>query len=172
MSIIDIQSYHIEKILLNNKSNVSGATLQAIYTLTNSIMNRALKLRLIKDNPCKYVEKPQRDKFNPEVLEIDEISLLLNHLDLENEYDFMFNIALKITLELGLRRRELGELEWKNVDFKNNLVNIKNNLIYTNGHVRMKTPKILDSERSIYISDELLKYLDNLKARQNKNTRL
>jgi len=81
----------------------------------------------------------------------------------------MFNIALKITLELGLRRGELGGLEWKDLDYKNNLIHIRNNLIYTNGYVRMETPKTVESERSIYISDDLLKLLEELKIEQEKD---
>ncbi len=33
-------------------------------------MNIALKLKVIKDNPCKYVERPKREKFKPEILDI------------------------------------------------------------------------------------------------------
>ncbi|WP_415578643.1 hypothetical protein [Hathewaya histolytica] len=56
-----------------------------IYTILNTIFNRTLKLKLIKDNPCKYIERPKRDKFIPYVLTIGEIPL-----------------------ELGLPRGELG----------------------------------------------------------------
>lgn len=168
-AIIEIESYHIEKLLLSNKNRISGTTLQAIYTLINTIMNRALKLRIIKDNPCKYIERPQRDKFTPDVLDTDDLKPIFNVLDLNNEYDYMFNIAFRITLELGLRRGELGGLEWKDIDFKSNLIYVRNNLIYTNGHVKMETPKTIESERSIYISDELLKLLEVLKERQEQD---
>lgn len=60
-------------MLLKHKNEISGATLQSIYTLINTIMNRALKLKIIKDNPCKYVERPKRDKFTPDTLTIEEI---------------------------------------------------------------------------------------------------
>ncbi|EPS55255.1 TPA: tyrosine-type recombinase/integrase [Clostridium botulinum] len=169
INITDIQSFHIEQLLLNIKkeNKISGATLQSIYTILNTIMNRALKLKIIKDNPCKYVERPKRDKFIPDVLEIEEIEKLLNALDLEDRYDYMFNIALKITLELGLRRGELGGLEWKDVNFKENILSVKNNLIYTNGHVKMTTPKTLESCRNIYISEKLVELFKNLKTKQD-----
>ena len=171
LNIIDVESFHIEQLLLDvkKKKNISNATLQSIYTILNTIFNRALKLKLIKDNPCKYIERPKRDKFIPDVLTIDEIPLIVNALNLNDEYDYMFYIAFKITLELGLRRGELGGLEWSNVDFKENAVTIKNNLIYTNGYVKMTTPKTLESCRNIYISDALLQILKSLRKIQNEN---
>lgn len=132
-------------------------------------MNRALHLKLIKDNPCKYVERPKRDKFTPDTLEIEEIEQLFNVLDLNNNYDYMFFIALKVALELGLRRGELGGLEWSDIDFKENLITINNNLIYSNGHVLMSTPKTEESNRTIYVSDQILNILKELKQKQEEN---
>lgn len=170
MNITAIQSYHIEQLLLDNKSKISGATLQSIYTLINTIMNRALKLKIIKDNPCKYVERPKRDKFKPNTLSVDDIQKLFDALNPDkNIYDYMFNIALKITLELGVRRGELGGLEWHNIDFDNNQITIENNLIYSNGHVLMSTPKTEESNRTIYVSDEILDLLKELKNKQEDN---
>ncbi|WP_443660096.1 tyrosine-type recombinase/integrase [Clostridium algidicarnis] len=171
MNITDVQSQHIEKLLLDirKKNQISGTTLQAIYTLINTIMNRALKLKVIKDNPCKYVERPRRDKYTPDTLEVEDIHLLFDVLDLTDRYDYIFSIALKITLELGLRRGELGGLCWEDVNFKDNIISIKNNLIYTNGHVQITTPKTLESTRNIYISDSLLEVLKKLKLKQNED---
>jgi len=170
LNIVDIQGYHIEKLLLDikNKNEISGSTLQSIYTLINTIMNRAIKLKLIKENPCKFVERPKRDKPDTNTLDIDEIFKVYSVLDLTAEYDYMFSIALDLTLELGLRRGELGGLEWKNINWKNNLISTKNNLVYTNGYVVMETTKTPESERTIYISDELLDKLKSLKLRQEE----
>lgn len=172
MNIADIQVYHIEQLLLKSKKTISGTTLQAVYTIINTIMNRALKLRLIKDNPCKYIERPKREKFIYTTLEPKEIEQLLSSLDLNNNYDYMFFIALRLTLELGLRRGELAGLEWKNVNNKENLITIENNLIYSNGHVLMSTPKTEESNRTIYISNELLKLLNELSNKQKANKKI
>lgn len=168
LNLNDIKPYHIEDILLKHKNEISGSTLQSIYTLINTIMNRAIKLKLIKENPCKFVERPKRNKPDINTLDVDEIFKIYSALDLTNEYDYMFSIALDLTLELGLRRGELGGLEWENIDCKDNLIYIKNNLVYTNGYVVMETPKTEQSERAIYISDELLEKLKSLKLRQKK----
>ena len=171
ISIVDIQPIHVEKMLLDikKKNSIGNSTLQSIYTITNTIMNRALKLKLIKDNPCKYIERPKRTNFKPDILDVDEIAKLYSALDKTNIYDYMFHIALRLTLELGLRRGELGGLEWKDVNVKENIVTIKNNLIYSNGHVYMINPKTDESNRSIYISDGALQLLKELHKKQAKN---
>lgn len=171
INIVDIQPIHIEKMLLaiKKKNSIGSSTLQAVYTITNTIMNRALKLKLIRDNPCKYIERPKRTHFKPDILDVEEIPKLYGALDLNDMYDYMFHIALRMTLELGLRRGELGGLEWKDVNFKENTITIKNNLIYTNGHVYMVTPKTDESNRDIYISDETLSLLKELHKKQAKN---
>jgi integrase len=171
INIVEIQPIHIEKMLLDIKkeNTIGSSTLQAIYTITNTIMNRALKLKLIRDNPCKYIERPKRSNYKAEILDADEIPELYNVLNLSNIYDYMFHIALRMTLELGLRRGELGGLEWKDINFKDNTISIRNNLIYTEGHVYMIDPKTDDSNRIIYISDQNLDLLKQLQEKEYKN---
>ncbi|URZ15777.1 Tyrosine recombinase XerC [Clostridium felsineum DSM 794] len=166
INIINITSYHIEQLLLANKKNISSSTLQSIYTIINTIMNRALKLKIIKENPCKYVDRPKRKKFTPDVLEPNEIQEIFKILDLSDEYDYMFNVALRLVLELGLRRGELAGLEWSSINYIEHVLIIKNNLIYTNGHVKMTTPKTQESNRIIYVSDSILDLLKDLHNKQ------
>lgn len=167
--IQNITSYQIEQLLMSNKNNISGSTLQGVYTIINTIMERALKLKVINDNPCKYIERPKRDNFTPDTLDVNEIKLLINSLDITNNYDYMFYIGFRITIELGLRRGELAGLEWSNIDFKENLLTVSNNLIYSNGHVLMSTPKTDESSRTIYISNELLEILKKFRIKQSEN---
>lgn len=171
INIVDIQPIHVEKMLLDIKkeNSIGNSTLQSIYTITNTIMNRALKLKLIKDNPCKYIERPKRTNFKPDILDVDEIAKLYSALDKTNIYDYMFRIALRLTLELGLRRGELGGLEWKDINVKENLITVRNNLIYTEGHVYMIDPKTDESNRAVYISDDALHLLKELHKKQIKN---
>ncbi|MFC0906323.1 tyrosine-type recombinase/integrase [Clostridium sp. MT-14] len=171
INIVEIQPIHIEKMLLDIKkeNTIGSSTLQAIYTITNTIMNRALKLKLIRDNPCKYIERPKRSNYKAEILDADEIPELYNVLNLSNIYDYMFHIALRMTLELGLRRGELGGLEWKDINFKDNTISIRNNLIYTEGHVYLVDPKTDKSIRVVYISDQNLDLLKQLQEKQSEN---
>lgn len=169
INISEINPTHIEKLLIENRTKISGSTLQGIFTLINTIMNRALKLRLIKDNPCKYVERPQREKVESDTLSANEIQILLSLLDLSDEYDYMYWVALQITLELGLRRGELAGLDWDDCDFENNILKIRNNLIYSNGHTYIDSLKTRESKRNLYISDDLKEVLKALIIKQKSD---
>ena len=172
----DLKAIHIENALLaekkrkhKNNKTLSNSTLQAIYGVINSSLNRAVRLQIINDNMCRFVERPKREKFVANTLSIAEFDLILNKLNKDNYGDYMFHLALLTVLELGLRRGELAGLEWDNIDFKNNIVDIKNNLVYTNTSVIVDTPKTEEGKRSIYISDELLEELKKHKKIQSIN---
>ncbi len=169
MNIIDIHPTNIEDLIIKNKGKISDSTIQSIYTLINTIMNRALKLRIIKDNPCKYVERPQREKFEADTLTIDEIQTLLSFLDLDDKFDYMYYIAFQITLELGLRRGELAGLTWDNIDLNNNCLKVRNNMIYSNGYVYVSELKTKESKRDLYISNDLKESLKELHTKQKKH---
>lgn len=123
---------------------------------------------MINDNVCKFVERPKREKFVTNVLTLEEFNLMIDNLDKENYGDSILRLALIMIIELGLRRGELAGLEWQNIDFDNNTISIKNNLVYTNNEVVLGTPKTEESERTLYISNELLDLLKKYKAVQNK----
>lgn len=168
MNIIDIKPLNIDHMLLRIKEehNISGSTLQSIYTILNTIMNKSILWRLIKDNPCKYVERPKRDKFVSDTLDQRDIHAIFSNLDLDKENDFIFFIGLRIVLELGLRRGELCGLEWNDIRFNESTIRVINNMTYSNGHVYVGSLKTDDSYRTIPVSNDLLTLLSQLKEKQ------
>ncbi|KNF09327.1 phage integrase family [Gottschalkia purinilytica] len=169
-SLKDITAIKIEKLLQGEKKKgLSSSSLQGIYGVLNSLFNRAIKLKVLKDNPCKYVDRPKREKFTPNTLTIDEFKKIINTLDKSNNYnDYVMRIALQVILELGLRRGELAGLEWSNIDHNNNCINITNNLVYTNNNVVMSTPKTDESMRTLYVSNNIIQLLKKHKLLQNE----
>lgn len=166
----DLKPVFIERMILaNKKKGLSGTTLQCIYGVLNSALNRAVKLQIIANNPCKYVERPKREKFVANVLSVEEYKSILDSLNIKNYNDYIFFIALKIELELGLRRGELGGLQWKDIDFKNNLISIHTNLIYSDSQVFVDTTKTIESERTLTASKYLMEMLSKHKVKQAEN---
>lgn len=98
----DLNPLFIEKLLQSEKKRgLSNSTLQSVYGVINSSLNRAVRLQIINENMCKFVERPKREKFVAETLTIDEFNMILNELDKNNYGDYMFSLALTTTLELG-----------------------------------------------------------------------
>lgn len=149
---------------------LSNTTVQNIYGVLNAALNQAVKFRMIRDNPCKYVERPKRDKFEASIMTLEEFKEFHDSLK-ENKYnDYIMILATNIVMELGLRRGKLSGLTWN--DFKGDRIIVRNNLIYSNGKTYLETPKTADSERTIYISGHLKTLLDKHRAIQDKNKEL
>lgn len=135
----DLKPILIENLINSDKKRgLSNTSLQTIYGVINTSLNRAVKLQIINDNICRFVERPRRNKFTANILTIDEFNIMLNHLDTTIYGNYIFSLALMVTIELGLRRGELAGLEWENIDFENNIIKIQNNLIYINTSVPLK----------------------------------
>ncbi|XZM32813.1 tyrosine-type recombinase/integrase [Clostridium perfringens] len=165
----NLKAIHIESMLNNNKEkNLTNTTLQNIYTVLNAALNRAVKLQLINNNVCKFVDRPKRERFIAETLSIEEFNYILNSLS-DSYNDYLMKLALTITLELGLRRGELAGLTWDNIDLKNNKIKIINNLIKTGKGVTVTTPKTEESKRTLIISDTLVSMLKQHKKILNQN---
>lgn len=160
----------IEQMLNSYRStNISSTTLQHIYSILNNIYNRALKMRVVSWNPCKFVDRPKRVKHESNVLSVKEFYSIIDLLDISLYRDYIFSIALHLELELGLRRGELASIEWNNIDLNNNILSIENNLVYVDGHTYMTTPKSIESTRKLYFSDDLKKLLLSYKSIQSQN---
>ena len=73
----DLRPIHIENLLSEEKNKgLSGTTVQHIYVTINSALNRAVRLQMLYNNPCQYVERPKREKFTANVLTVDEFYLV------------------------------------------------------------------------------------------------
>lgn len=154
-----------------SKNNLSGGTLQIFYTIINSSYDRAIKQKKLNDNPCKYIDRPVRDKTKTEVLTIDEVLKVLDELNLNEYNDYIMFIAINICIELGLRRGELAALQWKHIDNNKKTISIEDNLIYVNGHTYLNYEdlKTQASKRVLPISDDLLSLLEQHRKKQMEN---
>lgn len=76
-----------------------------------------------------------------------------------------YNELIKKYLYPSLGSINIGDIEVYQIE----QLLLKNNLIYTNGHVEMSTPKTQESVRTVYVSDIIKNMLKNLHKKQNKN---
>ena len=172
--LCNIKAYHIEQVLKstrklkNNKGTyLSETTIQKYYGVINTALNRAVKLQYIIENPCKYVDPPKRKKYTASILTIDEYKKIYNSLDCNKFNDYIFKLALNITVETGLRRGEMCGLCWSDIDFKNNTIFISKALKRVNNKYTIGDTKNHHS-RTLPISDSLVDQLKHHKKLQNE----
>ena len=69
-------SFQSMSVIINSEKKrvLSNTSLQTIYGVINTSLNRAVKLQVITDNICKFVERPRRNKFTANILTIDEFN--------------------------------------------------------------------------------------------------
>lgn len=155
---IDLQQYFI-----NKKDELSGKTLLQHYRVLHKALNFAFKNKLIKDNPIEYVDPPKPNKYHAKVLSLEEIKRLLECLkgsDLE--------VIINVALALGLRRGELLGLKWSDINFDEETVTIRNNLVRAGSELIIKTPKSDSSNRTLKISKNIIDMLKKHKVKQNE----
>ena len=144
----------------------SETTVQHVYGLLRQVLHRAAQLRLIRDNPCEYIDRPKRAKSTTEVLTEPEILAVVNALDLHNASDYIFYIGFLFALETGCRRGEMCGLEWSDINWETRTISIERALTYVNGHVYVGAPKTEDSVRTLELSPTLTALLRSFRAWQ------
>jgi len=101
------------------KGKLSSSQIFYHYRVFNNIFNFAQKLRLIKENPVKSVDKPKVEYKESEIYTLEESDV--PH----------WQIIIKLAITTGMRRSELFGLEFKHIDYDNGIVHVKQALTYT-----------------------------------------
>ena len=166
----ELKVIHIEKLIRDfRKEGLNPTSIQNYYGVIRTSLNKAVKLQLLNDNPCKFVDTPKRSKFKANILSVEEFYLIYDKLNAEFYEDYIFQLALDIALETGLRRGEMCGLTWKDVDFKNKCIYVRQALIRVNNTYTISSLKTESSYRSLPISDTLLNKLEAHQKRQKVN---
>lgn len=161
---------HIEKLIRHfRKEGLNPTSTQNYYGIIRAALNKAVKLQLLNDNPCKFIDTPKRSKFKANTLTVQEFYLIYDKLNAELYEDYIFKLALDIALETGLRRGEMCGLTWDDIDFTNKCIHINQALIRVDNTYTISSLKTDSSYRSLPVSDTLLVKLENHKKRQKIN---
>lgn len=161
---------HIEKLIRHfRKEGLNPTSTQNYYGIIRAALNKAVKLQLLNDNPCKFIDTPKRSKFKANTLTVQEFYLIYDKLNAELYEDYIFKLALDIALETGLRRGEMCGLTWDDIDFTNKCIHINQALIRVDNTYTISSLKTDSSYRSLPVSDALLVKLENHKKRQKIN---
>lgn len=91
------------------------------HRLISSILNQAVFWQVIPDNPSRRVKPPKVERKEAKYLDEEQTAMLLHLLDNE---PYQNQVMIRLFLLSGVRRGELCGLEWKDIDFKNNMITI------------------------------------------------
>ena len=141
-------------------------TIRHNLSFISDVFSYAVKMDLLSDNPCRKVTIPKGEVKEKQIYSQEEMVLLLTRISGEpTKYRaFFFLIAYS-----GFRRSEMLGLEWKDIDFENNIITVKRTSNYTAERgIYTDTTKTKRSKRVLKISPYIMNILKELKDEQDE----
>ena len=152
----------------NSEKRLSSKTVKLHLSLVSTIFDYAIKIQMIKDNPCKNATLPSPDRKERKIYTVEEIKQILELFDSEPIGNFKYVVFFTLALYTGLRRGELLGLEWKDFDWDKGIMTVSRNSLWTKEKgMYTDTPKTESSIRSIKLQPELINILMRYKDWQN-----
>ena len=169
-----ISPLNIQKLVqtLSNEG-MSPRTIKTYVRFVSGILNYAIKKRLITYNPCTTVDFPKerpKEQLTHEIYSIEEVKQLLELLKQEDNEKYPFYVYFVLAVYMGARKGELLGLEWKDIDFDNDMISINRAYYYSylEREYYTDTPKTATSRRSLKLPVHVMETLRSLQVWQEK----
>lgn len=165
----DIQLF-ITELLSTEKNKRTGKPLSrktAIHhlNLISDVFTYAIRMEMLNDNPCRRVFLPPIEHTEKEIFTLDEVQKLFENITGEPlKYQLFFTLAVYG----GYWRSELLGLEWKDIDFENDLIHIRRTSQYTAElGIYTDTTKTRKSKRVSKMPKYIMELLGQFKQEQD-----
>lgn len=150
----------------SNKKALSPSQIHKVHSLVSMALSEALKDGLITSNPAERVRLPKAEKSAPRYLETEEIGALLTAAECE---PMEVKVFIFLAVATGARRGELLGLQWSDVNFTFNQIEIHQAVYYRPASgIYIDTPKNKTSQRFIRLPSEIMELLKEYKAEWDK----
>jgi len=159
----DLRPEHLQHLYNEKlKTGLSSRTVRYIHTVIHAALKQALKNQLVYRNVSEATELPADNKKEARALTAEEMDKFLNILEGNR-----LKAAFVTLLGSGLRRGELLALKWKNIDLKEGVIHVKENLTWLpKKGIVFQSPKTEKSKRSVPLPDNVLIELKKHKKAQ------
>lgn len=163
---------YCQKIINDYSKEFSLSTLKKIKIYGVMILEYAVKMKVIYSNPMKDVLLPKKKvDINSNDADLyytrDELNHFLKLVDSTN--DVKLSAMFRVLAYTGIRKGELQALNWDDIDFNNNTININKTLsINSEYKITVQTPKSKSSIRKISIDEQTKLILKRWKAKQRE----
>lgn len=145
---------------------LSQKTQKHYVTFISDVLSYARTCGLITDNPCTKVKTVKTGEKEKEIYSLEELKTLLNLIN--EKADLQHRVMFNLLAYCGMRRGELMGLEFKDIDFENNTLEIVRTSNYQNGDtgIYTSTPKTKSSIRELYLQPDLVKLIKEWQQEQ------
>ena len=148
----------------NDATPLSPKTVLEHHRLIHTVMSQAEKEMIILYNPASRATPPKADKKEARTLQPEELERVIDALQKE---PLKWQCLTELLMTSGCRRGEVMGLTWENVDFDNNTIFVKYNLLYSakTHKVYVDSPKTHET-RYVTLPAETMQLLKSWKATQ------
>lgn len=116
----EVETFEIQLFINDLMLKYKPSTIKQIYLLLHEGFERAVKDKLIKSSPVVDIEIPP---VIPNTMMAVDIELEKKLIDIFKDDEMCYPFA--VLIDTGLRTSELCGIKWKNIDFKNRIIYIK-----------------------------------------------
>ena len=137
-----------------SNDNLSPKSIKNVFLNLKAALDKAVSLKMLPENPCNQVTLPALVKYQASVYNEQEIEQLLKIAKGTDMY-----LLVVLELALGIRRGEVGALQWSDIDFEKGIVHITRNRVIAGNKKVTKPPKSVAGIRDIAVGDNVLELL-------------
>ena len=152
---------------MRNGKPLKSKTIKHHLSFISCVYQYAIKKHIVDYNPCKSISVPLNDKEEKEIYSNEEVKQLIVLL---GTAPIKYRAFFMIAIFTGFRRGELLGLEWKDIDWEYNLLEIRRTSNYNHDDgIYTDTPKTKSSYRfSSKMPPYIMDILKELQEEQNK----
>lgn len=174
LKIDEITPRHIQTFLtsLQKRGNkktgkpLSARTIEYHLIFISVVMKYAVMMGLIKENPCSRVLKPKKEQKEKQIYTLEEAQRFLDALN--QNANLKYRAFYTLAVFSGFRLGEMLGLEWKDIDFQNQTIEIKRTSNYTTEKGQYDdTPKTKKSARILRLPQIVFETLQEYRKEQN-----
>ncbi|MCR5022081.1 site-specific integrase [Ruminococcus sp.] len=139
-------------------------TIRHYLTLISDVFNYGVRMGVVADNPCSKVYLPKNTSKEKQIYSQEEMTIFLHMLADE---PIKYRAFFYLIAYTGFRRGEMLGLEWKDVDFRDNIISVRRTSNYTSDKgTYTDTTKTKRSQRTVKIAPEIMSLLRELRDYQ------
>lgn len=145
---------------------LSPKTIKNYVSFVSSVFDYAVKMRAIKENPCRNATIPTCKRNEIVMFSLDEAKRFLDILD-RDDTDIKYKAFFQLALFGGFRRGEILGLEWDDIDFETGIIHIRRTVHYSKNLGYYDTePKSRNSVRALTLPENVIFTLKQLQNDQ------
>ncbi len=160
--LAQLTTNHVQRVYVQMMDGgLSSASIRKVHTIINGCLNKAVDKGAIKSNPATATERPRVEHAEVNPLSEKELARFLK-LVYEDEQRWV--AAFLTLLGTGMRIGELLALEWRDIDFVENTIDINKGMSRLKSGFEITDPKTFTSKRVVPMPQSVAEALWDLRS--------